>query len=235
MFVLSSKTEFIMVKKYIFSLLAVFLGGILFSGQNAVGLIIAFPTTGNCAICEIRIETAVSKIVGVQTVAWDMATDVTTVDYDENVTDCFAIMHAIADVGHDTEWFRAPDSAYNLLVGSCCEYERVISYDSVQIGYLSLMGIWMFPLGIENQQGVHLSAYPTIGPGLFQIWIDGQQSGELLKLSIYNLNGRKVENLTLNSSGSTTIDLQSFPDGQYIGVLNENKRNSSKVRLVKVR
>jgi copper chaperone CopZ len=196
-------------------------------------LSVSFLTTGNCAICEIRIETAVSKITGVQTVSWDMSTDITTVEYDESVTDCFAIMHDIANVGHDTEWFRAPDSAYNLLIGSCCEYERVINYDSVQVGYLSLMGLWLYPLGIENQKGIELSVTPTIGQGLFQMKATGQELNVKWTVSIYNLNGRKVEELSINSSGMTTLDLQSFTNGEYIAILSDNRKHYSKVRLIK--
>ena len=89
---------------------------------------VAFGTLGNCSICKDRIEGAVKQVPGVISVSWKIISDVTTVTYDSTVTDVYIIMHVIANVGHDTEWFPAPDSAYNLLKGTCCEYQRTNNY-----------------------------------------------------------------------------------------------------------
>lgn len=198
----------------------------------ANALTVQFKTTGNCAICEIRIEGAVSQIPGVDSVRWDMATDVTTVTYDETKLDCHTIMHVIANVGHDTEWFRAPDSAYALLIGSCCEYERVINYDSVQVGYLSLMGIWSFPLGISKPNHGSLVAYPTIGNGIYQLKNANLMSAPV-QIIIYAMNGLKVKELTFYGE-QTTLDLQSYPAGEYICIVTERERKTAQLRLIKV-
>ena len=108
---------------------------------------IEFPALGNCYLCKVRIEAKLNLLDGVTSSNWDYNTKVTTVEYDESVTDPFEIMQAVADTGHDTEWYPAPEEMYALLIGTCCEYERTINYSTVQIGYLSLMGIWVFPCG----------------------------------------------------------------------------------------
>jgi hypothetical protein len=224
--------EKLLLMRLVLRCLLVFLLG-MFAYQGTYAITVSFPTTGNCAICEIRIEQAVSKINGVQSVSWDMGTDVTTVEYDESLTDCFIVMTEIANVGHDTEWFRAPDSAYALLIGSCCEYERVINYDSVQVGYLSLMGYWFYPLGIENQGNTSFKITPTVSQGLFTIQFENPADNGTLKVSIYSLSGRKVKDIIANQNNFVKFDLFDCPNGCYLAILNENNRFRSTVRLIK--
>ena len=212
-------------------LLLIFLSFFAFKATYAVS--VSFLTTGNCAICEIRIEQAVSKIAGVQSVSWDMGTDVTTVEYNESETDCFVVMTEIANVGHDTEWFRAPDSAYALLIGSCCEYERVINYDSVQVGYLSLMGFWLFPLGIANQGSSSIKVTPTVGQGMFTLQMENPSEDGITKVAIYALSGRKVKEIGVNQTRIVQFDLFDCPAGHYVAILTENNRLRSTVRLIK--
>ena len=127
-----------------------------------------FPTLGNCYLCKLRIEECVNKLEGIEEVTWDYNTDITTVTYEETITDPYIIMDAIALVGHDTEWFPAPDSSYQTLVGTCCEYERTMDYTNVQIGYLSLMDLWVFPVGIDDPEPLQeLSINPSAGNGIF--------------------------------------------------------------------
>ena len=111
---------------------------------------IYFPVLGNCYLCQLRIEEAVNNLDGIESVNWSYDTKITTVTYDDGVTDAYEMMHAISAVGHDTEWYPAPDSAYYTLVGTCCEYERTNDYTNVQIGYLSLMDLWVFRLELQS-------------------------------------------------------------------------------------
>ncbi len=101
---------------------------------------IKFETLGKCGMCKTKIEAAVNSIDGISYVFWNFAKNETIVTYDESKTNPFYIMQTIADTGHDTEWYRTPDAVYNLLIGSCCEYERTIDYSQVQIGYVTLLG-----------------------------------------------------------------------------------------------
>lgn len=78
---------------------------------------------GNCGMCKKRIEGALTKVKGVQSANWDVATKMLTVTYDESKINLDDIHQKVADVGHDTDKVQAKDSVYNGLMG-CCQYER---------------------------------------------------------------------------------------------------------------
>ncbi|MFH1160824.1 MAG: T9SS type A sorting domain-containing protein [bacterium] len=178
---------------------------------------ITFTTLGNCYICKTRIETKVNQVEGVISSEWDYVSKVTTVTYDNGVTDAFQVMHAIADTGHDTEWFRAPDSMYALLIGSCCEYPRTIDYTNVQIGYLSLMGIWVYPLGVqEDRHTTSFTVYPTAGNGLIHLRKPLDNKLVPVSISVYSMTGDLVWSDTRNVDVDATIDLTALSKGQYI-------------------
>lgn len=78
--------------------------------------------SGNCEMCQQRITTA-AKIKGVQTVSWNMETQMLVVTYDSSKITLDKIEQRIAAAGHDTEHFKAPESAYKAL-HKCCKYSR---------------------------------------------------------------------------------------------------------------
>jgi len=173
-----------------------------------------FVTLGNCTICKTRIETAASQVPGVISVSWSIPDDATTVTYYTDSTDLFIIMHAIAYVGHDTEWYPAPDSAYNLLIGTCCEYTRTIDYSNVQIGYLSLMGIWVFPLGQpEINQNVTFSVFPNPATEVIYLSMDPSRD-RLCTATLRSLTGTIVSSARF--SGNGILDLRNLATGEYI-------------------
>jgi len=173
-----------------------------------------FVTLGNCSICKNRIETAASQVPGVISVSWSIPDDATTVTYYTDSTDLYIIMHAIAYVGHDTEWYPAPDSSYNLLIGTCCEYSRTIDYSNVQVGYLSLMGIWVFPLGQQEiTQGISLKVFPNPSTDFLSVELD-QYRDKPCKAILYSLQGAIV--FSSDFKNNYTINLRNIIPGQYI-------------------
>jgi copper chaperone CopZ len=202
--------------------------------QKESSLTIYFTTLGNCGICQNRIQNAVKNLPGIDTVYWNIAKDQTTVTYDESVTNPYIVMHSIANVGHDTEWFPAPDSAYNTLVGSCCEYQRTIDYDTVKVGYLGMMGIWIYPLKIHERGQSELLVYPTVGDGMFQVSVKNSVIPSTYDLSVFSMSGVKVLTGKFIPETSSSIDLRSFPNGEYIVVLSDKTKIISSARLVKV-
>ncbi|NNF18401.1 MAG: copper chaperone [Flavobacteriaceae bacterium] len=82
--------------------------------------------SGNCSMCQARIEKAAMDQVGVQDASWDKNTKILEVQYDETMTSIQAVEEAIARVGHDTEHHKAHKEAYENLPG-CCQYERIES------------------------------------------------------------------------------------------------------------
>ena len=209
---------------------------LLFSvvAQQRSPVTIYFTTLGNCGICQNRIQNAVKELPGVDTVYWNIEKDQTTVTYDESVTDAYVIMHAIANAGHDNEWFPAPDSAYNLLVGSCCEYLRTIDYGQVQVGYLSMMDKWFYPLAISEARPSEIRVFPTIGPGIFELSVNGDQPAIVHKLSVFSMTGQQILTRKLSPGSSCSVDLRAFPDGEYFLVIYNSSRNISTTKVIKL-
>ena len=82
-----------------------------------------FGVSGNCDLCKERIETAAKSVSGVSSAIWDVDTKKIKVEFNPAATNSDAIQKAIANVGHDTEKFKATDEAYKLLP-ECCLYRK---------------------------------------------------------------------------------------------------------------
>lgn len=210
--------------------------GLLFrNSMRAEEMTITFPVLGNCYLCKIRIEAAVNELPGIDTVNWNYVSKVTTVTFNDEEVDAYMMMHAIAHVGHDTEWFPASDSAYQTLVGTCCEYERTNDYTNVQVGYLSLMDLWVFPVGIdEPSENAKLRVYPTAGTGIFHFELSSKISPSGGKISLYSMNGARVYEENLSGKTEGRIALEFLGEGQYILVITDNKRILARSKLIKL-
>jgi membrane fusion protein, copper/silver efflux system len=101
-------------------------------GRNAVVVnnvtkrdIITFSVkvAGNCEMCKDRIETTAKSIAGVESAEWNVETKQLHLKFDGTKTNSDTIQMAIAQAGHDTEKFKAPDDAYNKLP-ECCLYRK---------------------------------------------------------------------------------------------------------------
>ncbi len=178
-----------------------------------------FITSGNCIVCEVRIEEAVKKLSGISYVYWDPNTKIAMVTYDTTKTDVYEIMKKIASVGHDTEWFQGDNEKYAGLIGTCCEYPRTIDYNTAKIGYLSLMDKWV---SVQTKLTGEIKLFSVNNGNALNYNITNYDLTQL-KLKIYSLSGVEVySNSNLTSSG--TIDLSSFYSGTYFAILtNQNK------------
>jgi membrane fusion protein, copper/silver efflux system len=83
----------------------------------------AFNVSGNCEMCKERVEKTSLSVKGVSSASWDVKTKSLTIEYDHEQTDLKAVAKAIADAGHDNQFFTAPDSVYNALP-ECCLYRK---------------------------------------------------------------------------------------------------------------
>jgi membrane fusion protein, copper/silver efflux system len=79
--------------------------------------------SGNCDQCKARIETAAKSVTGVVSAEWNIATKKLLVQFDDTKTNSDAIEKTIAQAGHDTERYKAPDDVYNKLP-ECCLYRK---------------------------------------------------------------------------------------------------------------
>ncbi len=83
---------------------------------------ISFKVSGNCEMCEARIEKAALGVPGVKTAEWNKTSKLLKVTFNGDVKKK-DIEKAIAAAGHDTPDFKADSKSYNALPG-CCKYER---------------------------------------------------------------------------------------------------------------
>jgi periplasmic mercuric ion binding protein len=81
-----------------------------------------FKVKGNCGMCKTRIEKA-AKIEGVSKADWDSDTKMLTLTYDPSKVKSDDVLKKIADVGYDSDKFKADDKIYAKLPG-CCKYKR---------------------------------------------------------------------------------------------------------------
>ena len=103
--------------------LSLFVISISVNGQNQKNKKSNFEVVGNCEICKKRIEKAALSLKGVKMATWDIPSNILSVTYNSNKILLDQIQTTIANVGHDTPLFRAPDDVYNELP-MCCIYER---------------------------------------------------------------------------------------------------------------
>ena len=75
---------------------------------------------GNCAMCKMRIETALDS-KGIKTASWDKTTKELNVVYNSSKITEQEIHQIIASVGHDTDKVKAKDEVYADLP-FCCLY-----------------------------------------------------------------------------------------------------------------
>lgn len=82
-----------------------------------------FRVWGNCEMCKKKIEKAANAVGGVKRAIWNIENDQMTVKFNTNKTSIDSIQKAIANVGYDTEKYKADDKVYSQLDG-CCQYDR---------------------------------------------------------------------------------------------------------------
>lgn len=123
----SFKLSKIKIMKTLKIFLSTIIVAFLFSNVTAQSASIKTTTikvNGECNMCKKRIEKAALAVDGIQAAVWDVDTKMLTIKYDEsNPAMEENVQKNIAAIGHDTEKYMAPDSAYNNLPG-CCHYQR---------------------------------------------------------------------------------------------------------------
>jgi Cu(I)/Ag(I) efflux system membrane fusion protein len=82
-----------------------------------------FKVSGNCEMCKDRIETAAKSVAGVASAEWNSETKMLKVQFDGSKTSSDKLQKVIAQAGHDTEKYKAPDDVYKELP-ECCLYRK---------------------------------------------------------------------------------------------------------------
>jgi periplasmic mercuric ion binding protein len=110
-----------MMKPKFLSLTALFVFGAMFvfAGTKTEKI----KVLGACGMCETRIEKTTKAIDGVSKADWTKDTQVLEVTFNDAKTSVDKIEKALADIGHDTEKYKASDAVYQKLP-ACCHYDR---------------------------------------------------------------------------------------------------------------
>ena len=85
---------------------------------------VIIKASGNCEMCEKRIEKAAFSVKGVKSAEWHVDCQDIHVIIDENKCSKQDVANAIAKAGHDTDLAKASDEVYNEM-HNCCQYERL--------------------------------------------------------------------------------------------------------------
>jgi copper chaperone CopZ len=84
----------------------------------------SFTVAGNCGMCKKRMEKAVSGLEGVVEAVWSAETKKMAIKYNADKVSVSDVKKKIAEVGHDTDEFKASKEVYDKLPG-CCLYDRM--------------------------------------------------------------------------------------------------------------
>lgn len=79
--------------------------------------------SGNCGMCQTRIENTAKKLEGISEAVWDKETKILSVNFDQHLISIEEIEEAISKAGHDTPNFKTSTEVYDNLPG-CCQYDR---------------------------------------------------------------------------------------------------------------
>ncbi|NPD44161.1 MULTISPECIES: T9SS type A sorting domain-containing protein [unclassified Lentimicrobium] len=222
------------IKSTFILVMAILLAAPSLFAQTKDDFTVRFITLGNCYTCKVRVEAKLNAMEGVSFSKYDPFYAETTVTFDEFVTDTYIIMQAVADTGHDTEWFRAPDEAYQLLIGTCCEYERTINYDDVQMGYLSLMGIYVGHVAVNEYDYLSdISVFPSISSGRYSINLNDTPSILNAKIQVFSMQGQMVYSSSIEDGNNQEIDLTNKVNGTYMVMISSNGMAVSSTKIIK--
>ncbi|MFT6166718.1 MAG: copper chaperone CopZ [Vicingaceae bacterium] len=120
------------VLKAVFVTLFAFSGSSLMANNSALSekVVLAndstveeFKVYGNCGMCKKTIEGSLKDEESIYSAVWNKETKMIEVNYNEDAISLDEIKKKIAEVGYDTEEYRATEETYKELPG-CCQYER---------------------------------------------------------------------------------------------------------------
>lgn len=82
---------------------------------------VTLTVQGLCEMCKERIENAAKSVDGVSSADWNMDTKELQLSFDPAKTNVDSVSKSIANVGYDTDKYKAEDATYNALP-ACCQY-----------------------------------------------------------------------------------------------------------------
>jgi len=82
-----------------------------------------FIVSGNCEMCKKKIEKTAKLVEGVKRAKWNVINGEMKIRFNTKKTNLDIIQKSIANIGYDTELYKATDESYNNL-HFCCKYRE---------------------------------------------------------------------------------------------------------------
>lgn len=186
-------------------------------GQNEKGTINeSFVVLGECYLCLVRIEDAAHSVTGCLSAGWNTTTKILKVTYDDQITTVEEIAWAVASVGHDNLYYQAPQEAYDSLVGTCCEYDRTLTYTGV-------------PLLSKDKE---ISIYPNPVTDHCQLKA-GSQMTEEIAFTVYDIRGEAITEGVMRANENVDLDCSFMEPGNYLIHFFEGENTYCTRKLIK--
>ncbi len=109
------------MKKLLLVITVLFLSVSMSAQKKKKNAKVSFDVDGVCMMCKNRIEKAALNSKGVKYAIWNVKSHQLNLIIDERKTDAASVKQNIANIGHDTDVFKAPKEVYDNLHG-CCKY-----------------------------------------------------------------------------------------------------------------
>lgn len=176
-----------------------------------------FIVCGNCFTCRVRIHDELSKLQGLISFDWSWQ-EYLAINYNPQEITPAEFLEPIANVGHDNEMFPAPIEAYETLIGSCCEYDRWLTYEEK-------FGSWMVKTS-ETCKGDLLSIVTNLH-GI----TSAQWDNEILSLSFYTQINDLDNILFILANAGYDNEKFSAPDEAYNALPEDCQYNRATVSI----
>jgi|TARA_B100000768_G_scaffold91308_1_gene85469 copper chaperone CopZ len=110
--------------KYIYVFIFLFISSYVFAFQNleSKSAKASFEVSGVCDMCKSRIENGAIKLKGVKYAKWDIPSNNLSIIYNSKKIKLDSIKKNIAELGHDTDKYKARLEVYESLP-VCCNYK----------------------------------------------------------------------------------------------------------------
>ena len=135
---------------------------IVFGFQIQAQTLDTITVSGNCGMCQSKIEEAAVNTKGVKTASWDADTKQLIYSTKGNF-DPLKLHKNIASIGYDTDQVLANKKDYDEL-HSCCKYRPALGFDDMEAKEDTLIG-YIF------EKMSNLTEDPVFGANLY--WLDG--------------------------------------------------------------
>jgi PKD repeat protein len=137
-------------------------------------------------------------------------------------------LKSVSFLPNETEWksFTVDMNIAKSLTSAAIEF-RFTSFGEQNI-YLDNLAIGVWPTSLSNAPETKIEAYPN--PATDKIYIKGVSSIENTSIELYDLSGRAISNIHINTQNELSLDISALEKGVYfLKVQSENQVYSKQI------